>query len=206
MPQLTVPLYQWIISQVFAFAAVVFTMTCYNIKRKTLMLTFLALANLTSAIASGILLNWTVFGLTAVALVRSIGFTYFGHRADTGRPVPKWIPIAWMLLIVTASVIVGALVYEWWLDAVLIVIAVAVVVAMWYKNTHIFRATLGLWDAFVIMSYLMFFNVIGIVQASLSLAAMAVFYIRFTHDAIRSRRKSAPDMDNSHTPPDLCHQ
>jgi hypothetical protein len=182
MPELTVPLYQWVISQVFAFAAVVFTMICYNIKRKTLMLTFLAAANLTSAIAAGLLLNWTVFALTGVALIRSIGFTYIGHREDTGKHTPKWIPIAFMIFIMAASITVGALVWEWWLDIVLIVVAVVIVIAMWFKNTHFLRGMMAMWDAFVIVEYLMFFNVIGIVQAGLSLAAMIIFYTRFFWD------------------------
>jgi len=197
VPELTVSLPLWIISQIAIFLAVVLQVVAFQIKNKTTMLFFAGTWSALIAISTGLLLNWVVCGILAISAVRNWVFAYFEHRRTKGKEVHQNITLALFLLFSAFIIISVALTWVWWLDWVLLATVLTISYGGYAKGIHIFRLGYIAYYSFVIVNHLVFFNVVGIAQSVLLLGAMAVFYFRFFKNKMKPKDEAANASNNS---------
>ena len=169
----------WIASQVLGFIAVALTIWALQIKSKPKMLIIVGIAYIPLAISVGLLLNWVVFSLMTVVVIRSFIFAFIEHRNQRGKQINKWIPFVLMLVFMTAQVVPVVFTWEWWLDWLLLGSSLFITFGNWAKGPHMIRASMASYDILVIVNHVIFFNIAGIVMAALKLGSVAVFYARF---------------------------
>jgi hypothetical protein len=185
MPELTVALPFWIVSQVFSFAAIVLVMVSYQIKHKPKMLAVIGGANLTIALSAALLLNWVVVILMMSAGVRNFVFAYLGNRDSKGQKTATWIPFVLMIVFMISIVVPTWFTWDWWLDWILVLTSLFIIYGAYAKGIHKIRIAFLGYYAFVIVNFILFLDVIGIVRSALGLGSVIVFYVRF---AVTSRR------------------
>jgi len=80
----------WIISQVFAFFALITMFWSFQIKDKLKMMLLLGMGTTFLAVSAAFLNNWTLTILFAIASVRNYVFCFFEWRKLKERPVARW--------------------------------------------------------------------------------------------------------------------
>jgi len=179
MPVLTVSLPLWIASQVFGFICVALAMYARQLKRKANTVLVIGIANAFSAISLALLGNWVVFSLICVAIVRSMTFYFTELRIEQGKEIKKQITFIFMLVFMIASIIPVVFLWVWWFDWIILCGSLFVIFGNWAKGIHKIRIACATYDTLVVVNYIKFFNIIGIVQSALLVGAVVVFYIRF---------------------------
>jgi len=185
MPELTVELPVWIISQIIGFIGVVLCVWSFQIKSKVKMLVLVGAANIFFGLAAGLLLNWVVFWLLLVAAIRSFAFSYLEQRRVRGKRTHKSVSLSLMIVFIFVLIVAVAFTWIWWLDWVLLAISIFIIYGNYAKGIHKLRIGLTTYESAVIINYVVFFNIVGVIQSILLLGAMVVFYIRFFRNKLR---------------------
>ena len=187
MPELTASLELWIISQIFGLACLIFVVIGFNIKRKSKTMLFLSFANLSLVIALSLLGNWVVVSIMSVAFVRNFAFYFIEKRNEAGNPVGNKVTFTLTLLAMVAVTVLTLLLWDWWLDLLLLASTLFINLAKWMKGIHLFRIACFIYDSLVIVNFVIFFNIIGIVTQIIILSSIILFYIRFFRNRIKTK-------------------
>ena len=179
MPELTVSLPLWIVSQVIMLVSVVAAV--YSLQQRSKIKTLLwgSITMSIQVVAFAILLNWVLVGVLAVAIIRQIAFVYFEHRSEKGKPVKFWMPCMTVIVASIVTAVSVALTWEWWFDWVILAVSVFINFAVWAKGIHLMRASFISNDSLTIVNHVVFFNIIGIIMCVIFLCAHTAFYVRY---------------------------
>jgi len=165
----------WITSQIIGFAGLAMALLAYQAHKKVQTLVLFGVAFAFVAVSLAFLSDWPVVALNVVASVRSFTFAFVEHKGIQG----KRLSLALMLTFMAVAIISVSLLWQWWLDWVLLGASVFIVFGNWAKGPHLIRVSSAIYDGLVIINYVVIFNIIGIVQSVLLLGSVAIFYIRF---------------------------
>ena len=190
MPEINVPLAQWIISQAIMVLAIIACMIAFNIKRKTTTLLLVGVSVTLQTISVALLLNWVLFALIMVAAVRVFVFAFFEYRKEHSKEIKQWVTIAFMIIFMVSSVIPVLFLWSWWLDWLLLAAALVLIVGYWAKGIHLMRISSCIYESLTIVNHAVYFNVFGIVLSSLMLISIAVFYGRYFYQKRRVQARS----------------
>lgn len=188
IPELTVPLHVWIISQVFMTIALVIAMSALQVRSKIKTMLLIAGACLFNALGCAFQLNWVVFTFVAITAVRMLFFAYFEKRNQSGRAVGRWCAPVVLIVAVVATIIVVSFTWAWWFDWVLLVASCLTVLGTFLRGIHFMRLAMLTYDICVIVNYAVFVNIIGIVMELLLIGSAVVFYIRLACVYFRDKR------------------
>lgn len=187
----------WIISQVFAFFALITMFWSFQIKDKLKMMLLLGLGTTFLAISAAFLGNWTLTVLFGVASVRNYVFCYFEWRGLKERPVRRLWWWFWAAVFIGATVVstivlvyimevdtVGA-----WLEWLITFTLAGLVIGNVITGTHLMRISFVANRAFNIINHWYFSNIIAVFIACMTISSNIIFYVRQLVGWIRRRRK-----------------
>jgi len=181
----------WITSQIIAFIAVLLGMYSLLRKRKTETLLYGAFVPLFLALSVLLLDNWVVFYILLLAGVRNFLFSWFALREEQGRPINPKITFLAMLSFMAATIVAVAFTWEWWFDWLLLASSLFIIYGGWAKGIHKMRIGFFSYDSLVIVNFIVYLNVIGILMSVLLLGSTVVFYIRYFKKRKNELSKSA---------------
>lgn len=187
MPELTASLPIWIISQIFGVFSVTATVFGFQFKRKRNTLIAISIGNIFTVLATALLSNWVVVSLMTAACLRNLTFAYLEHRCEKGKTINARTSFALMILFMIFTIIPVTFFWEWWFDWVLLVSSLFIIFGIWMQGIHIHRIASIIYDTLIIVNYIEFFNIIGIIQAIIIQTSKAIFYVRF----FREKKKKA---------------
>ena len=173
----------WIISQVFAFFAlvtIVYTMIFSKTKIKTLI--FVICYNVLMLLSTVMLANWLLVGIYSVAVVRDLVFIW----REKKYPSNKNLAIATLFTFLIISVTVSCFTISWNLSALFLALAVTlqllslfVIYGAWAKGVHKIRISRFVFGILAILNHIVFRNYVAILIYLFSTASIIVFYIRY---------------------------
>jgi len=167
----------WITSQIIGFIAVLVGMYSLLVKRKTDTLMFGGFTSLFIALSVALLLNWVVFFISILAAVRNFLFAWFEYRKEKGREVKPQITFAAMLVFIVATIVAIAFTWEWWFDWILLVVTILIIYGSWAKGIHKIRIALITFDTLMIINFIIYFSILGIIMSAIFLSAGVAFYM-----------------------------
>lgn len=186
----------WIVSQVFAFFALVTMFWSFQITDKLKMMLLLGLGTTFLAISAAFLGNWTLTVLFGVASLRNYVFCYFEWRGLKDRPVARFWWWFWAAIFIGATVIstivlvyivqvdtVGA-----WLEWLITITLSGLVIGNVIAGTHLMRISFVANRAFNIINHWYFSNIIAVFIACMTITSNIIFYIRELIKWIRRKR------------------
>ena len=179
MPELTVSLPLWIVSQVFAFIALAIIVFGMQVKRKRNTMICLALGCSMIAVSVAFLMNWVVFAIMTVAVLRNTQVAIFEHLRDKGKQINKNVEYGFLALFVVAYVVPIIFTWVWWVDWALLSVSLVILLAGTLKGIHLLRIASICYDGLMIVNHTVFFNVIGIITSSIVIGSILVFYVRY---------------------------
>jgi hypothetical protein len=199
-PQAANPM--WILSQVFAFIALVFMVWSFQCKEKLRVMLLLGFGTFFLALSAAPLANWVLASLFLQASVRNYVFFYFDWRVKRGIATPRmWYNIAAVCFSVAiiASTIVMVhimqvphtnLFVEWSIAATLVGLTIGNVL----HGQNVMRLSFVVNRMFNIYNHITFLNAIAVIIAALAIVSNGVYYFRRLLAWIRKKQgKSAEE-------------
>jgi len=185
--QISVPLWQYILSQAFGFTYLAIMFMALQYKKKSTTLRLYAVGNVFSIISNGLLLNFVLVGTKGVSLFKNISFSYI---QDNREKIHRVDSIFVLVLFVTLAYAVG--IFTWggfWFNWVIISALAFSYFGEWHKNVHLLRIGTLVYVAAVFVNALMFANFADMLMCIVTVIAVVVFYVDF----FRNRKKRNPD-------------
>jgi len=183
-PQASNPL--WILSQVFAFIALVFMVWSFQCKEKLNVMLLLGFGTFFLALSAAPLANWTLASLFLQASVRNYVFFYFDWRVKKGIETPRmWYNVAAVIfstLIVFSTILfvhimqvpITNVVVEWFIAATLVGLTIGNVL----NGQNVMRLSFVVNRMFNIYNHIFFLNAIAVIIAALAIISNAIYYVR----------------------------
>ncbi|MCL1844894.1 MAG: YgjV family protein, partial [Defluviitaleaceae bacterium] len=195
----------WIVSQVFAFFALVTMFWSFQIKDKLKMMLLLGLGTTFLSISAAFLGNWTLTVLFGVASLRNYVFCYFEWRGLKDRPVArKWWWIWAAIFIGTTVVSTIVLVYIVqvdtvgpWLEWLITITLSGLVIGNVIAGTHLMRISFVANRAFNIINHWYFSNIIAVFIACMTISSNFIFYTRELIAYIRKRNAEKKEVEKA---------
>ena len=183
-PQASNPM--WIISQVFAFIALVFMVWSFQCKEKLRVMLLLGFGTFFLALSAAPLRNWVLASLFMQASVRNYVFFFFDWRVKRGIHVPrKYYNIA--AIIFSAAIIASTIIMvhimevphtnlfvEWSIAATLVGLTIGNVL----KGQNVMRLSFVVNRIFNIYNHVYFLNAIAVIIAALAIGSNGIYYLR----------------------------
>ncbi|MCL2215517.1 MAG: YgjV family protein [Defluviitaleaceae bacterium] len=194
-PELSSPI--WIVSQIFAFIALVFMVWSFQCKKKLKVMLLLGFGTFFLAVSASFLGNWTLAALFAQASVRNYVFWFFDWRVDRGIHVPrKYYNVAAVIfstLIVATTIYLvhilqvptSGVVIEWFIAATLVGLTIGNVL----KGQNVMRLSFVVNRMFNIVNHVYFLNAIAVIIAAMAIGSNGVYYIRLLVSWLKNRNK-----------------
>jgi len=181
-----VPLWQWVVSQIFAFFALIFSIWAWQIKNKVRMMFFVGIFSALLAISASFLENYTLGVLFGLAAIRNFVFCYIDHRVAKGDNIPRWISYAFAALFAVATIastiilvhIIRVDTVGWWLEWLICVTLLGLIVGNVMEGTNLMRSSFIANRVFNIINHVYFVNIIAVIIAASAIGSNVVFYIR----------------------------
>ncbi|MCL1878614.1 MAG: YgjV family protein [Defluviitaleaceae bacterium] len=197
----------WIVSQVFAFFALITMFWSFQIKDKLKMMLLLGLGTTFLAISAAFLDNWTLTVLFGVASLRNYVFCFFEWRGLKGQPVARvWWWFWAVIFIVTTVVSTIVLVYIVqvdtvgpWLEWLITITLSGLVIGNVISGTHLMRVSFVANRAFNIINHWYFSNIIAVFIACMTISSNIIFYVRELVAWIRKRRAEKLEVEEART-------
>jgi hypothetical protein len=183
----------WILSQVFAFFALISIILAFQSKTKTKTLLFTIAFNSFMSVATILLQNYVLTGIVAVAVLRDITFIL----REKYRPDSKVWSYLSLFFFLALSLTVSLITATWWFDYLLLVTALFLIYGSWAKGVHLIRISRVAFCALVIVNHVINYNYVGIVIEVFSILSIAVFYIKF-YRYIRKQNQLKFEQDFNH--------
>jgi len=176
----------WILSQVFAFIALVFMVWSFQCKEKLNVMLLLGFGTFFLALSAAPLGNWTLASLFLQASVRNYVFWFFDWRVKRGIHVPrKYYNIAAVIfstLIVFSTILFVHIMQveitnyfvEWCIAATLVGLTIGNVL----KGQNVMRLSFVVNRMFNIYNHVYFINAIAVIIAALAIGSNGLYYLR----------------------------
>jgi len=176
----------WIVSQVFAFFALVFTIWAWQVKNKVRMMMLVGLFSAFLAFSATLLANFTLGVLFGLAAIRNFVFCYLDMKVEQGIHVPKRIPYTWAAVFATATIsstvvlvhIVGVDSVGPWLEWFICITLLGLIVGNILNGTNLMRVSFISNRVFNIINHIYFSNLIAVIIAVCAIGSNLVFYLR----------------------------
>jgi hypothetical protein len=187
----------WIMSQIFAFIALVFMVWSFQCKEKLNVMLLLGFGTFFLALSAAPLGNWTLASLFLQASVRNYVFFFFDWRVKRGIHVPrKYYNIAAIIfstLIVFSTILfvhvmrvpITNYFVEWCIAATLVGLTIGNVL----KGQNVMRLSFVVNRLFNIYNHVFFINAIAVIIAASAIGSNALYYIRVFVAWYRKRKK-----------------
>ena len=182
---ITVPVWQYSLSQVFGAVQVIIMIIAMQVKDKTKTLWLYALGNVFAIISNAFLLNFIVIGVKSVSLVKNPTFAWMEKKRDTLKTAVRVAILLFFCAL--ATVIVIFIPRDSLFDWVIFGTLIFSYFGEWRKGIHLIRIGLAVYTVTLVINAVMFFNIAGIIANAIVLIAIAVFYIR-----LAANRKKHP--------------
>jgi len=183
-PQASNPL--WIVSQVFAFIALVFMVWSFQCKEKLRVMLLLGFGTFFLALSAAPLQNWALASLFMQASVRNYVFFFFDWRVKNGIHVPrKYYNISAVIFsvgIVASTIVIIHILQlphtnyfvEWSIAATLVGLTIGNVL----KGQNVMRLSFVVNRFFNIYNHIYFLNAIAVIIAALAIGSNGIYYFR----------------------------
>jgi len=183
-PQASNPM--WIVSQVFAFIALVFMVWSFQCKEKLRVMLLLGFGTFFLALSAAPLQNWALASLFMQASVRNYVFFFFDWRVKNGIHVPrKYYNISAVIFsvgIVASTIIIIHILQlphtnyfvEWCIAATLVGLTIGNVL----KGQNVMRLSFVVNRVFNIYNHIFFLNAIAVIIAALAIGSNGIYYVR----------------------------
>jgi len=172
----------WIVSQVFAFLALIFMFWSFQIKNKIKMMLLLGIGSMFLAASASFLDNWSLAVLFGLAAVRNYVFCYLDWRMEKEKNDPKWIRFMFAgifaVTTISATAILWPTGHSLWLEVLICVTLLGLITGNVLEGTHLIRVSFVLNRVFNIINHIHFNNAIAVIIASLTISSNIIFYIR----------------------------
>ena len=186
----------WIVSQVFAFFALVTMFWSFQITNKIKMMVLLGIGTMFLAISAYFLSNYTLMVLFGLAAIRNYVFSYLDWRTSKGNIVPKSVTYFFAGVFVASTVIsTVVLVYIFrvptvgaWLEWLICITLIGLIIGNVLEGTNLMRISFVVNRVFNIINHAFFNNVIAVIIAMLTISSNIIFYIRQLVSWIKKRR------------------
>jgi len=182
---LHVPLWQWIVSQVFIAVLIVVNFIGWQEKDNNKLLWWQVVFNLIAATANTFLFNWIAVAVGTVGALRQLSFIWVNKRKKKAlgdQVAEKQAHNLSIIILVVFSIINVTTLYLAMENAYgYVIIATRLIVnwAMWTGDLHKNKIVTGIiWSSVMIVNAAMFLNIVGVVQYSMIIASIVIFYIR----------------------------
>jgi len=176
----------WIVSQIFAFIALVFMVWSFQCKKKLKVMLLLGFGTFFLAVSAAFLENWTLAALFLQASVRNYVFWFFDWRVERGIHVPRkyyntfavifstLIVISTIYLVHILQVDTSGVVIEWFICLTLIGLTIGNVL----KGQNVMRLSFVVNRVFNIYNHVFFGNAIAVIIAALAIGSNGIYYLR----------------------------
>lgn len=178
-----IPLYMWIISQVFGLFVIVSVFMTFQMKKKTWILWGMAIANTMSVFMHAFLGNWAVAAISAVTALKSVSFIWTTKKEGK---IPAWFSFS--IFVFFSLFAAGAVAFTHfgpmdnpnanWYDWVILGAQIIANFTQWRLGPHWIRASSALFSILAIVNNIMFLNVMGLINSGIKLTSIALIYIR----------------------------
>jgi len=172
----------WIVSQIFAFIALIFMVWSFQEKKKLKVMLLLGFGTFFLAISAAFLENWTLAVLFAIASIRNYVFWFFDWRVSRGFNVPKSRYYFFAGVFITATVLTTALIghlgYAWWLEIMICVTLIGLIVGNVLEGQNVMRLSFVANRVFNIINHVAFGNAIAVIIAALAIGSNGIYYFR----------------------------
>ena len=184
----------WVISQIFAFFALITMFWSFQIKNKIKMMLLLGIGTMFLSVSASFLDNWTLAVLFGLAAIRNYVFSYLDWRVSKGKKVYKWLPYFFAGVFVTSTVTATALLWplgmSLWLEVLICVTLIGLIIGNILKGTDLMRISFVLNRIFNIINHIYFNNAIAVIIAMLTISSNLIFYTRELIAWRKERKKS----------------
>jgi len=188
----------WVVSQVFAFFALVTMFWSFQIKDKLKMMLLLGLGTTFLSVSAALLGNWTLTVSFGIASVRNYVFCYFEWRALKERAVAKWLWYFFagvFIFVTTGSTVVLVHIIQVetsgiWVEWMICLTLIGLIIGNVITGTNLMRLSFMANRAFNIINHWYFNNVIAVFIACMTISSNLIFYIRQFISWYRKRRLS----------------
>jgi len=188
----------WVVSQVFAFFALIFTIWAWQVKNKVRMMMLVGLFSMFLAFSATLLANFTLGVLFGLAAIRNFVFCYLDMKVEQGITVPKRIPYTWAVAFATATIastlvlvyIIQVPTYGAWLEWLICATLLGLIVGNVMEGTVIMRVSFMSNRVFNIINHAYFNNVIAVIIAVCAIGSNLVFYLRQLIAWMKARRRT----------------
>jgi hypothetical protein len=182
----TVPLPQWIVSQIFAFFALIFSFWAWQVKEKMRVLLLVGTFSLLLAASASLLENYTLGVLFGLAGIRNFTFLIIDWRISKGANVPRWVQYFFAGVFIVATVTSTVLLvyvfqvrtYAIWLEWMICATLVGLIIGNIQKGTDLMRVSFIANRVFNIINHVYFANIIAVIIAISAIASNIIYYIR----------------------------
>ena len=176
----------WVVSQVFAFIALVFMVWSFQEKKKLKVMLLLGFGTFFLAVSATFLGNWTLAALFLQASVRNYVFWFFDWRVSRGIHVPRkyynvaavifstLIVISTVYLVHILQVPTSGIIIEWFICVTLIGLTIGNVL----NGQNVMRLSFVVNRFFNIYNHVYFYNAIAVIIAALAIGSNGIYYIR----------------------------
>jgi len=190
----------WIPSQIFAlFALITMVYAMAIAKTKTKTVFAIIIFNLFMTVSVGLLENWVLMGIFAVAIARDIVFLW----REKYYPENKVLSYLTLILFLVIVVVVAAFTVDWQSSSLRLILAIGIqlmalfiVYGAWAKGVHMIRISRFAMCALVIVNHLIYQNYVAIAIEVFTICAITVFYIKF----FRNKSTEGEPEDSSNVP------
>ena len=172
-----VPLWQWVVSQVFGVFALVGAIICWQLKDKRKNLIWITLVRGMALMMVAFLENWILVAFLAANVFRGITMLLLERNREDIHPIRSVCILFFFISLTTVAMLLtmeGS-----WLDWLLLGTAVFVVFGEWSKSIHLMRTSQIFNASAMLTSYLMIRNIMGVAIEGFNLISLFVFYIIF---------------------------
>ena len=172
----------WIISQFFAYLALIFSVWAWQVKNKIKMMFLVGMFSLFLVISATLLWNYSLGVLFGLAAIRNFVFCFIDWRVAKGRKLPSWLAYAFAVVFAILTITATALLWHTgmtlWLELLICATLLGLIVGNILKGTNLMRCSFIANRAFNIINHAYFMNVIAVFIAFAAIGSNLVFYLR----------------------------
>ena len=186
----------WIVSQIFAFFALVLSIWAWQVKNKIRMMLLVGLFSLFLAISATFLENYSLGVLFGLAAIRNFVFCYLDWRVSKGKNVFKWLPYIFAGIFAVSTMTATALLWHTgmalWLELLICVTLLGLIIGNVRKGTDLMRVSFIANRSFNIINHVYFNNAVAVVIAIAAIGSNVVFYARQLAAWLHNRKNQTP--------------
>jgi hypothetical protein len=180
----------FIVSQIFAFFAFIFSIWAFQVKSKIWLLLLTAIFSSFLAGSATFLHNFTLAVLFGLAGIRNFVFCWYDWRQSKGFLVPMTTYYVWAIIFGVATV--GSTIYMvhilqvrtvgWWVEWLSCITLIGLIIGNIQKGTNMMRLSYVANRFCNIVNHVYFANIIAVIIAISAIISNAVYYLRLLYE------------------------